>query len=73
MQLKDTNGQFRDSDDVFLELAQKWNTLDRNAQRKRHYAEIFLIAGNSPRDNQQRSFLKERSTTIPYQREVKLF
>lgn len=33
VQLKDTNGQFRDSDDVFLELAQKWNTLDRNAQR----------------------------------------
>lgn len=31
--LKDTNGQFRDLDDVFLELSQKWNTLDRNSQR----------------------------------------
>lgn len=33
VQLKDTNGQFRDLDDVFLELSQKWNTLDRNSQR----------------------------------------
>ena len=31
--LKDTNGQFRDLDDVFLELSKKWNTLDRNTQR----------------------------------------
>ena len=31
--LKDTNGQFRDLDDVFLELAGKWSTLDRNSQR----------------------------------------
>lgn len=31
--LKDTNGQFRDLDDVFLELSEKWNTLDRNSQR----------------------------------------
>lgn len=31
--LKDTNGQFRDLDDVFLELSGKWNSLDRNAQR----------------------------------------
>ena len=33
--LKDTNGQFRDLDDVFLELASKWDTLDRNSQRYR--------------------------------------
>lgn len=33
VQLKDTNGQFRDLDDVFLELSKKWNTLDRNQQR----------------------------------------
>ena len=31
--LKDTNGQFRDLDDVFLELAQRWNSLSRNQQR----------------------------------------
>ena len=31
--LKDTNGQFRDLDDVFLELSKKWKTLDRNTQR----------------------------------------
>lgn len=31
--LKDTNGQFRDIDDVFLEVADKWDTLDRNTQR----------------------------------------
>lgn len=31
--LKDTQGQFRDLDDVFLELSKKWETLDRNTQR----------------------------------------
>lgn len=31
--LKDTDGQFRDLDDVFLELSKKWDTLDRNSQR----------------------------------------
>lgn len=33
VQLKDSAGQFRDLDDVFLELSQKWDTLDRNSQR----------------------------------------
>lgn len=28
--IKDSAGQFRDLDDVFLELSAKWNTLDRN-------------------------------------------
>ena len=28
--LKDTTGQFRNLDEVFLELSKKWNTLDRN-------------------------------------------
>lgn len=32
--IKDASGQFRDLDDVFLELSSKWNTLDRNSQRK---------------------------------------
>jgi hypothetical protein len=31
--LKDTTGQFRNLDDVFLELSGKWDTLDRNTQR----------------------------------------
>ena len=31
--LKDTNGQFRNLDDVFIELSKKWDTLDRNSQR----------------------------------------
>ena len=31
VQLKDTNGQFRNLDDVFFDLGKKWNTLDRNS------------------------------------------
>ena len=31
--LQDVNGQFRNFDDVILELSKKWNTLDANAQR----------------------------------------
>ena len=31
--LRDANGQFRDLDDVFLELSSKWDTLDTNTQR----------------------------------------
>lgn len=31
--LRDTSGQFRDLDDVFLEIASKWSTLDTNTQR----------------------------------------
>lgn len=31
--IKDTTGQFRNLDEVFLELSSKWNTLDRNSQR----------------------------------------
>ena len=33
VQLKDTTGQFRNLDQVFLELSEKWDTLDRNTQR----------------------------------------
>ena len=33
VQLKDVNGQFRNLDDVFMELSSKWSTLDRNSQR----------------------------------------
>ena len=31
--LKDATGQFRNLDEVFLELSKKWDTLDRNTQR----------------------------------------
>ena len=31
--LKDTQGQFRNLDSVFLELSSKWDSLDRNTQR----------------------------------------
>ena len=31
--LRDTNGQFRELDEVFLELSSKWNSLDKNTQR----------------------------------------
>ena len=31
--IKDASGQFRDLDDVFLELSGKWDSLDRNTQR----------------------------------------
>jgi TP901 family phage tail tape measure protein len=31
--LRDTSGQFRDLDDVFLDLSSKWDTLDKNTQR----------------------------------------
>lgn len=31
--IKDANGQFRDMDDVLLELGSKWNNLSRNSQR----------------------------------------
>ena len=31
--LRDTSGQFRELDDVFIELAKKWTSLDMNTQR----------------------------------------
>ena len=31
--LRDAGGQFRELDDVFLELSSKWDTLDKNTQR----------------------------------------
>ena len=40
--IQDVNGQFRDFDDVILELGEKWNTLDKNSQR---YI-ATLMAGN---------------------------
>ena len=31
--LQDANGQFRNFDEVIMELAEKWNTIDKNTQR----------------------------------------
>jgi TP901 family phage tail tape measure protein len=31
--LRDADGQFRELDDVFLELSEKWDSLDKNTQR----------------------------------------
>ena len=31
--LQDASGQFRDFDEVILELSSKWETLDKNSQR----------------------------------------
>lgn len=47
--LKDSMGQFRNLDDVFLELSEKWDTLDRNAQR--------YIATTAAGSRQQSRFL----------------
>jgi len=47
--LQDANGQFRNFDEVIMELAEKWNTIDKNTQR--YIATI--MAGN----RQQSRFL----------------
>lgn len=47
--LRDSSGQFRDLDDVFIELASKWDGLDKNTQRY-----IATIAAGS---RQQSRFL----------------
>ena len=47
--LRDAQGQFRDLDDVFLELSSKWDSLDKNTQRY-----IATIAAGS---RQQSRFL----------------
>lgn len=43
--IKDANGQFRDMDDVLLELGAKWDSLSRNSQRY-----IATIAAGSRRN-----------------------
>lgn len=52
--LHDVNGQFRDFDDVIMELAEKWNTIDKNAQRyiatvaagNRQQSRFLALVGN---------------------------
>lgn len=57
----EVTGQFRDLDDVFLELASKWDTLDRNTQRY-----VATIAAGS---RQQSRFLAMMDN---YERTVEL-
>lgn len=57
--LKDTNGQFRDLDDVFLELSEKWNTLDRNSQRY-----IATIAAGSRQQSRFIAMMENYDRTI---------
>ena len=52
--LQDVNGQFRNFDDVILELSKKWDTLDANAQRyiattmagNRQQSRFLALVGN---------------------------
>ena len=59
--LKDTNGQFRDLDDVFLELSKKWDTLDLMQQR--------YVATMAAGSRQQSRFIAMMSN---YQRTMEL-
>lgn len=62
--LQDVNGQFRDFDDVILELAKSWDTIDKNAQR--YIATTF--AGN----RQQSRFLALVGNYDEYSRALEL-
>ena len=57
--LKDTNGQFRDLDDVFLELAERWSTLDRNSQRY-----IATIAAGSRQQSRFIAMMEDYDRTV---------
>ena len=55
--LKDANNQFREFDDVILELSAKWNTIDKNTQRyiatimagNRQQSRFLALVGNYDR------------------------
>ena len=57
--LKDSTGQFRNLDEVFLELAKKWNTLDRNTQRY-----IATIAAGSRQQSRFIAMMENYERTI---------
>ena len=61
VQLRDTNGEFRDLDDVFLELASKWDSLDKMSQR--------YVATTAAGSRQQSRFIAMMSN---YQRTMEL-
>lgn len=56
--LRDTSGQFRELDDVFLELASKWDGLDTNTQRY-----IATIAAGSRQQSRFIAMMSDYSRT----------
>ena len=56
--LRDTSGQFRDLDDVFLELSGKWDSLDTNTQRY-----IATIAAGSRQQSRFIAMMSDYSRT----------
>jgi hypothetical protein len=56
--LRDANGQFRDLDDVFLELSSKWDSLDKNTQRY-----IATIAAGSRQQSRFIAMMSDYSRT----------
>ena len=56
--LRDSSGQFRELDDVFLELSSKWNTLDKNTQRY-----IATIAAGSRQQSRFIAMMQDYSRT----------
>jgi len=57
--LKDTTGQFRNLDDVFMELSAKWDTLDRNSQRY-----IATIAAGSRQQSRFIAMMEDYDRTM---------
>ena len=57
--LRDTQGQFRDLDDVFLEIASKWDTLDLNTQRY-----IATMAAGSRQQSRFIAMMSDYSRTM---------
>ena len=56
--LRDAQGQFRDLDDVFLELSSKWDSLDKNTQRY-----IATIAAGSRQQSRFIAMMSDYSRT----------
>ena len=57
--IKDAQGQFRNLDEVFLELSQKWDTLDRNTQRY-----IATIAAGSRQQSRFIAMMEDYDRTM---------
>lgn len=57
--LRDASGQFRDLDEVFLELSSKWNSLDKNTQRY-----IATIAAGSRQQSRFIAMMQNYSHTM---------
>lgn len=57
--IKDATGQFRNLDEVFLELSEKWDSLDRNSQRY-----IATIAAGSRQQSRFIAMMENYDRTI---------